>query len=293
MAEVRVWRSQRNAQEIRENMFKTLNGREPDLVGNWSFADGTANDTSANAHVGRLVGSAKGLPAVLPSSETLVPWTRLVGSMTYSTGATPTNATVTVSSGGVELRRVIANTKGEYDMTLFTRANVVDVHASDPSGMSAFQPNTPVPPHALRRCNLTLKPVLHIAGKAIALDRRTPHAKLVVELVRPEGPDPSSASSSSAHASETGPDDGSEPASSGNSTANHVLRLDGMSGLVELPPQVFNHLDEATFEAWIKWEEFQDTRQYSAMETASKISVWRWSGGHQTPLFLCGMQPEI
>ena len=35
---------------------------------------------------------------------------------------------------------------------------------------------------------------------------------------------------------------------------NHVLELDGLSGYVELPPNIFNALDEATIEAWVKWE---------------------------------------
>jgi signal transduction histidine kinase/CheY-like chemotaxis protein/ligand-binding sensor domain-containing protein/protocatechuate 3,4-dioxygenase beta subunit len=35
-----------------------------------------------------------------------------------------------------------------------------------------------------------------------------------------------------------------------------VLELDGKDGYVELPPNIFNHLDEATVEAWVKWRSF-------------------------------------
>ena len=35
-----------------------------------------------------------------------------------------------------------------------------------------------------------------------------------------------------------------------------VLELDGTDGYVELPPNIFDHLDEATVEAWVKWRSF-------------------------------------
>ena len=45
------------------------------------------------------------------------------------------------------------------------------------------------------------------------------------------------------------------PASTPNSQAatNHVLELDGNGSYVELPPNIFNDLTEATVEAWVKW----------------------------------------
>ena len=33
---------------------------------------------------------------------------------------------------------------------------------------------------------------------------------------------------------------------------NHILELDGRGGYVELPPNIFNDLDEATVEAWVR-----------------------------------------
>src|SRR5690348_13165946 len=35
-----------------------------------------------------------------------------------------------------------------------------------------------------------------------------------------------------------------------------VLDLDGKGGYVELPPNIFNDLDEATVEGWVKWRRF-------------------------------------
>jgi len=40
------------------------------------------------------------------------------------------------------------------------------------------------------------------------------------------------------------------------SEANRVLQLDGDGDYVQLPSDIFNHLDEATIEAWLKWEKF-------------------------------------
>src|SRR6266404_1509605 len=38
------------------------------------------------------------------------------------------------------------------------------------------------------------------------------------------------------------------------SPTNFVLQLDGYNSYIELPPNIFNDLDEATIEAWVKWD---------------------------------------
>jgi signal transduction histidine kinase/ligand-binding sensor domain-containing protein/CheY-like chemotaxis protein len=43
-----------------------------------------------------------------------------------------------------------------------------------------------------------------------------------------------------------------------NIPTNHVLDLDGTGGYVELPPNIFNSLTQATVEAWVKWDEWSD-----------------------------------
>src|ERR1041384_218244 len=35
---------------------------------------------------------------------------------------------------------------------------------------------------------------------------------------------------------------------------NRVLELDGKGSYVQLPPDIFNELTEATVEGWVKWE---------------------------------------
>ena len=39
-------------------------------------------------------------------------------------------------------------------------------------------------------------------------------------------------------------------------TTNHVLELDGNNSFVELPPNIFSNLTEATVEGWVKWDSF-------------------------------------
>src|SRR5205823_5610979 len=37
---------------------------------------------------------------------------------------------------------------------------------------------------------------------------------------------------------------------------NRVLELDGNGSYVELPSDIFNDLEEATVEGWVKWDDF-------------------------------------
>jgi hypothetical protein len=89
-----------------------------------------------------------------------------------------------------------------------------------------------------------LKPALHVGGKVVALDGKAPHVQLVVELVRPAGSETDFTLSSAA---------ASRIESSRPRTGNRVLRLSGTNSFVELPPRVFEHLNESTIEVWVKW----------------------------------------
>ncbi len=46
------------------------------------------------------------------------------------------------------------------------------------------------------------------------------------------------------------------PGSASSALVEKVIELDGTSSFVELPPNIFNDLDEATVEAWVKWRSF-------------------------------------
>ena len=49
--EFRVWRGARTGDQIRENLFRHLTGKEPDLVCLLNFDDQTAADKSSRANV--------------------------------------------------------------------------------------------------------------------------------------------------------------------------------------------------------------------------------------------------
>jgi len=53
---------------------------------------------------------------------------------------------------------------------------------------------------------------------------------------------------------------------------NKVLQLDGDGDYVQIPSNIFNDLDEATIEAWIKWERFGKWSQPLGFGSAEK---WR------------------
>lgn len=55
--EVRIWSTARNAREIRSDMFRTLTGTEPGLMGYWRFDEGTGTaimDASGHGFDGTL-----------------------------------------------------------------------------------------------------------------------------------------------------------------------------------------------------------------------------------------------
>lgn len=63
--EIRVWNHRRTPEQLREQMFKRLSGREPGLVALWGFDDGTARDGTGRGADGVLKGRARIAPGDL------------------------------------------------------------------------------------------------------------------------------------------------------------------------------------------------------------------------------------
>ena len=57
--EIRVWDHCRTLEQVRDNMFKRLTGKEEGLVHLWNFDDGTANDSAVGAQHGTMKGNAR------------------------------------------------------------------------------------------------------------------------------------------------------------------------------------------------------------------------------------------
>ena len=58
---------------------------------------------------------------------------------------------------------------------------------------------------------------------------------------------------------------------------NRVLELDGEQSYVQLPGHIFDHLEEATVEAWVKWEEGGYFSQWFAFGVDDQ---WQSMGGN-------------
>jgi hypothetical protein len=59
---------------------------------------------------------------------------------------------------------------------------------------------------------------------------------------------------------------------------NQVLKLDGKDGYVQLPGNIFGQLEEATVEAWVKWEDWAPYSQWFAFGTDNQWkAIWRQS----------------
>jgi C1A family cysteine protease len=90
--EVRVWESRRSETEIQENMYKTLNGDETNLVSSWSFneGDGTRSlDISSNHFNSTLVNGPQWITSTAPIGLTSVILTESSGTKTFTdTGIT-------------------------------------------------------------------------------------------------------------------------------------------------------------------------------------------------------------
>ena len=258
MGEVRVWKGARTEAQIRENMFRELTGKEEGLAGLWNFKDGTARDASPAGHDGKLMGRARVVEATLPSANGLAPWSRLLVQVTDDAGTPVQNLAVRAEVNGTEVGHATSDSGGSTALTVWTGASAVDLIASNSIGLGGWQLGVPITSYTERTNAWKIGPMIDLAGRATALDGKTPHAALVVELVQPdEGPVRAEA------ASERRPEVGgqnsefrsqnSDQSPPAASAPVSVLQLDGKSYL-ELPPKIFNGLTQATVEGWVRWD---------------------------------------
>src|SRR5262245_10555488 len=69
---------------------------------------------------------------------------------------------------------------------------------------------------------------------------------------------------------------------------NRVLELDGNGSYVELPPNIFNDLTDATVEGWVKWESIRPewNRVFNYGAALHDISVAVWNRTRQLYFFI-------
>ncbi len=115
MDEVRVWNVRRTEEQIRENIFRNLTGRETGLVGLWNFNDGTARDASPAGQNGTFVGQATTFVASRPGFEERgLPV--INGRVTNQAGAGLANVTIRAEVNGEEIARATSRGGGLYQL---------------------------------------------------------------------------------------------------------------------------------------------------------------------------------
>src|SRR3989442_7972624 len=121
MDEVRVWKIARTADQIRENLFRTMSGNEPELVALWNFENvenGIVKDSGPGGHHGKLRGQARTVAAALPQqNETAIP-AIVTGTIIDLQGRPQRNAEVRLLRDGAQVARTLSTITGEYRLVL-------------------------------------------------------------------------------------------------------------------------------------------------------------------------------
>jgi signal transduction histidine kinase/CheY-like chemotaxis protein/ligand-binding sensor domain-containing protein/protocatechuate 3,4-dioxygenase beta subunit len=130
MDEVRIWRGARTQQQILENMFKSLSGREPGLAGLWNFNDGTANDASTNSQNGKLFGQARIATTRRPASKQSNTPVRIAGKATDGAGNALANVQIRIWHGEEVVGSAQSGQDGSFSAVARSIDGTFDVEAS-------------------------------------------------------------------------------------------------------------------------------------------------------------------
>ncbi|MCW5552652.1 MAG: hypothetical protein KIS67_10910, partial [Verrucomicrobiae bacterium] len=185
IAEVRVWKVRRTAEQIREVMLQRLKGTEPDLVALWSFDQVTNNvvpDLGPGAHHGKLVGNARVIRSRGPllNDQTVM----LYGKITGADGRPAAGAEVTVFADGVEVQRGMSQPAGHYRLRFPASAGSLRIVASFSNTLAAV--TVPALTGAgQREVNLTLLSPGSVLGRVTDANGQ-PLAAVQVQLFKAE-----------------------------------------------------------------------------------------------------------
>jgi hypothetical protein len=179
MDEFRVWRGARTGDQIRENLFRQLTGKEPDLVCLLNFDDQTPADNSARANATKLVGNARIVPAPMPSPGELIPIASFSGRVTDGTGNPAAGATVRIDRDREIVATTQTDTTGAYETGFKYAPGTYDLFAQL-GQLGVWHMNVLVSPQTPARFDLALGAASTISGALLALDG-TPNAGGVAE----------------------------------------------------------------------------------------------------------------
>ncbi len=108
--EVRLWNTQRTADELNASRHRTLTGREEGLIGYWNFDRGDATDLSRFEQHGRLEGTAVCVVEELPSREALLSPVLMTGRVVDAAGNPASDAFISLFDD----RSIIGETGARY-----------------------------------------------------------------------------------------------------------------------------------------------------------------------------------
>lgn len=183
MDEVRVWRTARSEEEIRDCLFKRLTGRESGLVALWNFDDGSARDLTQGHHDGRLIGNARCVDGQIPSPAELIRPAVLFGKVTNNTGQPLSGASVILEQESAKVAEVAADAKGEFKMLVYPSGDSYDLTATK-GNLGDWKSNITFHSGEWRRVDLTLPNASIVSGTTWTLDGHTPQTCVVVQAVR-------------------------------------------------------------------------------------------------------------
>ncbi len=254
LAEVRVWKTARSLEQIRDNLLKPLTGNEEGLAALWNFADpaNPGRDASPNGHHGQLKVGATVAGAGTPASSEKI---------------SGIGAILEISERGPAITGTVPNSPAA-NAGLMSGSIITKIDGNPTAGM------------ALQDCvNL----IRGLDGTDVSLDIINPTdgtsnvmtLKRTTVAVPPARP---------AAAQNVSPVDG---------ISNHVLELDGVTSYVELPPDMIRGLEEVTVEGWVRWDEFRPwSRFFSFGEGDYRLGVMNGNGTELNAALDMGRGPD-
>ena len=189
MAEVRLWAGDRAAEQIMDNLFTPLTGWEDGLLALWNFADGTANDSSTNAHHGTFNGGARVVPAPRPTASQLKLPAIVSGKVADRLGNPLANATVRLWRGEQEFATTLSRSDGTFSRALRSGQAEgefdIQVTAGD---LGTWVLGVAHSGGEHKEVNVTLAPAVSIEGTVTAFDGSTIMEEVMVQAVRADAP---------------------------------------------------------------------------------------------------------
>lgn len=186
MDEVRVWATERTAEQIRGNMFQRLTGWEPGLVGLWNFddPDHPGRDATPHRFDGEMMGGSTVTPGSLPGATQLVVPFSVHGVVVDADGRSAFRADVRFEREGATLPGVEVDSAGRYFVVLpaSDRPLTVSVKWGDLLSEFVTLPRS----RDEHEVDFTVRDLASLSGRAVAWDEN-PLPTVVIQAVPASG----------------------------------------------------------------------------------------------------------